>query len=82
MPELMDLEVESEVWNKWGDMCMSCGSCAMVCPTCYCCCIEENADLSLTQATKQRFLCTCNLVDFASVAGDHNFRPEPHIRLK
>jgi sulfhydrogenase subunit beta (sulfur reductase) len=82
VPELMDLEFESEVWDKWGDKCMSCGSCAMVCPTCYCYGVEEDVDLAFTQASKQRFLYSCNLVDFAMVAGDHNFRPEPHIRLK
>jgi sulfhydrogenase subunit beta (sulfur reductase) len=82
VPELMDLEFESEVWRKWGDKCMSCGSCAMVCPTCYCYGVDESVDLSFKQATKQRLLYSCNMIDFASVAGDHNFRPEPHIRLK
>jgi len=82
VPELMDLEFESEVWKKWGDKCMSCGSCAMVCPTCYCYGVEESVELNFSQATKQRFLYSCNLVDFAAVAGDHNFRPESHVRLK
>jgi formate hydrogenlyase subunit 6/NADH:ubiquinone oxidoreductase subunit I len=82
VPELMDLEFESEVWKKWGDKCLSCGSCAMVCPTCYCYGVDEHMELDFKQATKQRFLYSCNLVDFAMVAGDHNFRPEPHIRLK
>jgi sulfhydrogenase subunit beta (sulfur reductase) len=82
VPELMDLEFESEVWKKWGDKCLSCGSCAMVCPTCYCYGVEEDVDLTFTRATKRRFLYSCNLLDFAAVAGGHNFRPEPHIRLK
>jgi sulfhydrogenase subunit beta (sulfur reductase) len=82
VPELMDLEFESEVWKKWGDKCLSCGSCAMVCPTCYCYGIEEQVDLTFTHATKRRVLYSCNLLDFAAVAGGHNFRPEPHIRLK
>lgn len=82
VPELMDLEFESEVWKKWGDKCLSCGSCAMVCPTCYCYGVEEGVDLTFTRATKRRFLYSCNLLDFAAVAGGHNFRPEPHIRLK
>jgi formate hydrogenlyase subunit 6/NADH:ubiquinone oxidoreductase subunit I len=82
IPELMDLEFESEVWKKWGDKCMSCGSCAMVCPTCYCYGVEEDLDMSFKQASKERLLYSCNLVDFAMVAGGHNFRPEPHIRLK
>jgi ferredoxin len=82
VPELMDLEFESEVWKKWGDKCLSCGSCAMVCPTCYCYGVEEEVDLSFSCATKKRFLYSCNLLDFAAVAGGHNFRPEPEIRLK
>ena len=82
MPELMDLEFESEVWKMWGDKCLSCGSCAMVCPTCYCYGIEEEVDLSFSHATKRRRLYSCNLLDFAKVAGGHNFRPESHVRLK
>jgi ferredoxin len=82
VPELMDLEFESEVWKKWGDKCLSCGSCAMVCPTCYCYGVDEQVDLSFRHATKRRFLYSCNLLDFAAVAGGHNFRPEPHVRLK
>lgn len=82
LPELMDLEFESEVWQKWGDKCLSCGSCAMVCPTCYCYGVTEEVDLTFSQARKCRTLYSCNLLDFAKVAGDHNFRPEPHIRLK
>jgi formate hydrogenlyase subunit 6/NADH:ubiquinone oxidoreductase subunit I len=82
VPGLMDLEFESDVWKKWGDKCLSCGSCAMVCPTCYCYGVEEEVDLTFSHATKRRFLYSCNLLDFAKVAGDHNFRPEPEIRLK
>jgi len=82
VPELMDLEFESDVWKKWGDKCLSCGSCAMVCPSCYCYGVEEEVDLTFTTATKRRFLYSCNLLDFATVAGGHNFRPEPEIRLK
>ena len=82
VPELMDMEFESDVWEKWGDKCLSCGSCAMVCPTCYCYGVEGDVDLTFTHATKKRVLYSCNLLDFAAVAGGHNFRPEPHIRLK
>jgi formate hydrogenlyase subunit 6/NADH:ubiquinone oxidoreductase subunit I len=82
VPELMDLEFESDVWKKWGDKCLSCGSCAMVCPTCYCYGTQEEVDLTFSCASKSRFLYSCNLLDFATVAGGHNFRPESHVRLK
>ncbi len=34
LPNLLDLEFTSKVWQKWGEKCLNCGSCAMVCPTC------------------------------------------------
>ena len=82
MSSLMDLEFESDLWKKWGDMCLSCGSCAMVCPTCYCYTVNDHIDVSLKTASKKRVLYSCNLVDFAEVAGGHNFRPASESRLK
>lgn len=82
LPNLMDIEFESDVWKKWGDKCLSCGSCAMVCPTCYCFTVNENIDVSLKAASKERVLYSCNLVDFAEVAGGLNFRPKSETRLK
>ena len=82
LSSLMDIEFESDVWKKWGDKCLSCGSCAMVCPTCYCYTINEHIDISLKTAWKERVLYSCNLVDFAEVAGGHNFRPKSETRLK
>lgn len=82
LPNLLDIEFESDVWKKWGDKCLSCGSCAMVCPTCYCFSVEEHIDPSLQFAKKERISYSCNLVDFAEVAGGHNFRPKGETRLK
>lgn len=82
LSSLMDIEFESDVWKKWGDKCLSCGSCAMVCPTCYCYSVNEHIDPSLKHASKERMLYSCNLVDFAEVAGGHNFRPKAESRLK
>jgi sulfhydrogenase subunit beta (sulfur reductase) len=82
LASLMDIEFESEVWKKWGDKCLSCGSCAMVCPTCYCFTVDEHVDVSLRTAVKERILYSCNIVDFAEVAGGHNFRRKSETRLK
>ncbi|MCF8057424.1 MAG: 4Fe-4S dicluster domain-containing protein [Desulfocapsa sp.] len=82
LTKILDLEFQSPVWQEWGDRCMSCGSCASVCPTCYCYGVKEYVDLDLTTATKQRQLYSCNLIDFAMVAGGHNFRPDSPSRLK
>lgn len=82
LPKLLDIEFESDVWKKWGDKCLSCGSCAMVCPTCYCYGISERVSMDNTEGAKVKQLYSCNLVDFATVAGGHNFRPKRETRLK
>jgi formate hydrogenlyase subunit 6/NADH:ubiquinone oxidoreductase subunit I len=82
LAKILDMEFQSDVWNYWGDKCLSCGTCASVCPTCYCYGIEETVDIDLKGAKKSKHLYSCNLIDFAEVAGGHNFRPESHTRLK
>jgi sulfhydrogenase subunit beta (sulfur reductase) len=82
LPNLLDIEFESEMWKKWGNKCLSCGSCAMVCPTCYCYGVTERVSMDFTQGAKVKQLHSCNLVDFAEVAGGHNFRPTRSSRLK
>lgn len=82
LPRLLDLEFESDVWKQWGAKCLNCGSCAMVCPTCYCYGVHEHLSMDFKTATKIKQLHSCNLVDFAMVAGGHNFRPDKHSRLK
>jgi ferredoxin len=82
LPNLLDIEFESEVWQRWGERCLSCGSCAMVCPTCYCYGINERVSMDFTTGYKEKQLYSCNLLDFAEVAGGHNFRPDRQTRLK
>ena len=82
LPSFLDIEFESPIWTKWGDKCLNCGACAMVCPTCYCYGVEETIDVDLQRARKERMQYACTLVDFAQVAGGHNFRPTKGGRLK
>ncbi len=82
LPLFLDIEFDSPIWEKWGDKCLNCGTCAMVCPTCYCYSVEENFDIDLKGSSRHNRLYSCNLVDFAEVAGGHNFRPRNGDRLK
>jgi ferredoxin len=82
LPALLDIEFESPVWQKWGEKCLSCGSCAMVCPTCYCYGVHERLSMDFASGAKIKQLHSCNLLDFALVAGGHNFRPTRESRLK
>jgi ferredoxin len=82
LTKILDMEFQSPVWKQWGDKCLGCGTCANVCPTCYCYGVEETVDVNLRSAQKVKTLYSCNIVDFAEVAGGHNFRAERHTRLK
>ncbi|ABL66171.1 4Fe-4S dicluster domain-containing protein [Chlorobium phaeobacteroides] len=82
LPSILDIEFDSAVWEKWGAKCLNCGTCAMVCPTCYCYSLIERFDTDLKGASRNRKLYSCNLIDFAVVAGGHNFRPKNGDRLK
>lgn len=82
LTKILDMEFQSDVWKQWGEKCLACGTCAQVCPTCYCYGIEEDVNINLREAKKTKMLYSCNLIDFAQVAGGHNFRLERHVRLK
>jgi sulfhydrogenase subunit beta (sulfur reductase) len=82
LTKILDMEFQSPVWKQWGDKCLGCGSCANVCPTCYCYGMEETVSVDLREANKTKTLYSCSVVDFAEVAGGHNFRPERSSRIK
>lgn len=72
----------SPVWADEGGRCCSCGSCNLVCPTCYCFDIRDDPDLEPGGGVRERCWDGCMLSGFARVAGDHDFRPEPAQRLR
>ncbi len=82
LTKILDMEFLSDVWKQWGERCLACGTCANVCPTCYCYGVDETIDIDLRGGRKTKTLYSCNLLDFAQVAGGHNFRPDRHVRLK
>lgn len=72
----------SRVWEETSAACLSCGSCNLVCPTCFCFDIEDVVDANGKSGVCQRIWDACQLSEFARVAGGHNFRAQPHQRLR
>lgn len=80
--ETIDMSWDDEIWDELGEICMNCGACSLVCPTCYCFDVTDDVDLSLKQAERARKWDSCLFHDFALVAGNHNFRNQAAARLK
>ena len=82
LPKIMDLEYESQLWDELGKECLSCGSCTMVCPTCYCYAVFDELNLDASSGQRKRRWDSCLFKDYALVAGGHNFRTERSSRVK
>ena len=75
IPEMLSkLYGESTFWEKHSEKCLACGSCVLVCPTCYCFDVKDDSDLSLKYGERVRTWDGCLLEDFAKVASGENFR--------
>jgi len=74
---------DSPLWQRHVERCFSCGTCTLVCPTCYCFDVHDDIDLhDPTAGERYRTADSCMLGDFAEVAGGHNFRGEPAARQR
>lgn len=72
----------SPVWEKHVARCFSCGSCNLVCPTCYCFDVTDDLNLDVASGNRTRTWDACMLPSFAIVGGGHNFRPQPSARQR
>jgi len=83
IPELLkDSYGKSGFWEKHSEKCLACGSCVLVCPTCYCFDVKDNTDLSLEHGEKFRTWDGCLLEDFAKIASGENFRATRPTRYR
>ncbi len=82
LAEIFEMEYGSEVWNRLGERCLSCGSCSMVCPTCYCYDVADDVDLGSRGGTRTRVWDSCLFAAHALVAGGENFRKSRASRIK
>ena len=73
---------DGPIWEKHVEMCFSCGTCNLVCPTCYCFDVQDEMAIDGVSGSRTRSWDGCMLPGFASVAGGHNFRSTPAARQR
>lgn len=72
--DAFDKNFSSEVWKDVGRRCVACGNCTAVCPTCYCFDVADEMELSFNEGLRYRIWNSCQMDDFAKVAGGEDFR--------
>jgi sulfhydrogenase subunit beta (sulfur reductase) len=79
---MMSRSYDSPVWDQLGEICLACGQCTIVCPTCFCFNVYDEVELNLREGERRRRWDSCQLDEFAEVAGGENFREHQSARLR
>ena len=69
LPQLLMANLEHPRWKEVGDRCLSCTNCTMVCPTCFCCSVDEVSDLNTGEVERQRQWDSCFHEEFSNLNG-------------
>jgi len=82
LPEIFEMEYKSGMWQELGEKCLSCGSCSMVCPTCYCYDVADSVELGSQAGDRTRTWDSCLFASHALVGSGENFRGPRASRVK
>lgn len=73
----------SPLWEEHTASCLSCGTCNLVCPTCYCFDTYDEVDVAHPSCGRRcRTWDSCMLPEFAVVADGHDFRRDVAARQR
>jgi formate hydrogenlyase subunit 6/NADH:ubiquinone oxidoreductase subunit I len=82
LPSLLSMSLKSPLWAALGERCLSCAACTNVCPTCFCFDVKDEIEMDLKRGQRVRVWDSCQLDEFATVAGGHNFRQSRAFRQR
>jgi sulfhydrogenase subunit beta (sulfur reductase) len=82
IPRLLADRAASKLFEELAEKCFSCGSCNLVCPTCYCFDVQDEMALNLSEGERFRLWDGCLLEGFARVATGENFREDRAERIR
>ncbi len=73
---------DHSIWKKIGERCLGCGSCNLLCPTCYCFNVQDRLDTNLKGGERVRTWDSCQFDQFTKVSGGSDFRPDQTDRQR
>jgi len=77
---------KEDLWDELAMDCFSCGSCNVVCPTCYCFDMRDAWNLDQNSGTRTRYWDACLTREFAAISmpggGHENFREHHQSRFR
>ncbi len=78
--DIIEKNYESELWEEEAKLCVECGACTNICPTCHCFLLydQKNAE----KMARMRIWDSCMIKDYARVAGGANPRTRLYMRLR
>ena len=82
LPQVFEHVYNSKVWDEVSKKCVGCGTCNLLCSTCYCFDVRDEIELNANDGTRTRFWDGCMLNTFAEVAGGENFREKLSSRTR
>ncbi|SHJ07996.1 NAD(P)H-flavin reductase [Malonomonas rubra DSM 5091] len=74
LPNLLEDAYDDKIWQELGHRCLGCGSCTLLCPTCYCFNVQDKLEISMQEGQRIRTWDSCQFDQFAQVANGNNFR--------
>ena len=79
--ELLYRNYDNARWTEVANRCLTCGNCALVCPTCFCTTAYDVTDLAGKHSERWRKWDTCFSVDFSYIHGG-SIRPSSMSRYR
>lgn len=80
--ELLLKNYHHPLWEENARQCFSCGTCTMVCPTCFCYDVDDVMDMNMKTGRRLRTWDGCLLRDFTLIGSGEIFRRSPLERYR